>query len=44
MPDKANINLGNLIKNKELDIDYIEQWAARLGLCSLWKEMLDNIS
>ena len=31
-------------KKNELDMDYIEQWAARLGLSSLWKEMLDNIS
>ena len=31
-------------KKKELDLDYIEQWAARLGLSSLWKEMLDNVS
>jgi hypothetical protein len=31
-------------KKNELDLDYIEQWAARLGLSSLWKEMLDNIS
>jgi hypothetical protein len=27
-----------------LDLDYIEGWVARLGLSSLWKEMLDNIS
>jgi hypothetical protein len=31
-------------KKDELDLDYIEQWAARLGLSSLWKEMLDNVS
>ena len=31
-------------KKNELDLDYIEQWATRLGLNSLWKEMLDNIS
>lgn len=31
-------------KKNELDRDYIEQWAARLGLSSLWKEMLDNAS
>ena len=30
-------------KKNELDINYIEQWAARLGLSSLWKEILDNI-
>lgn len=31
-------------KKNELDMDYIKQWAARLGLSSLWKEMLDNVS
>src|SRR5258706_3413562 len=31
-------------KKDELDMDYIEQWTARLGLSSLWKEMLDNVS
>jgi hypothetical protein len=31
-------------KKNELDLNYIEQWAARLGLSSLWKEMLDNVS
>ena len=31
-------------KKNELDLDYIEGWAARLGLSSLWKEMLDNVS
>ena len=31
-------------KNNELDLDYIEGWAARLGLSTLWKEMLDNVS
>jgi hypothetical protein len=31
-------------KKNELDMDYIEQWAAQLGLSSVWKEMLDNIS
>ena len=31
-------------KKSELDMNYIEQWAAQLGLSSLWKEMLDNIS
>ena len=32
------------VKKNELNMNYIEQWAARLGLSSLWKEMLDNIS
>jgi hypothetical protein len=31
-------------KKNELDLNYIEQWVARLGLSSLWKEMLDNVS
>ena len=31
-------------KKDELDMDYIQQWAARLGLSSVWKEMLDNVS
>jgi hypothetical protein len=31
-------------KDNELDLDYIERWATRLGLNSLWKEMLDNTS
>ena len=31
-------------KKNELDMGYIEGWAARLGLSSLWKEMLDNVS
>jgi hypothetical protein len=32
------------IKINELDMDYIEQWATRLGLSSISKEMLDNVS
>jgi len=28
----------------ELDIAYIEGWAACLGLSSLWKGMPDNVS
>jgi hypothetical protein len=31
-------------KKDELDPEYIEKWAARLGLSLLWKEMLDNLS
>ena len=27
-----------------LDMNYIMQWAAHLGLSSLWNEMLDNVS
>jgi len=29
-------------KKNELDLDYIDGWATRLGLSSLWKEMLDS--
>lgn len=31
-------------KRNKLDMDYIEGWVSRLGLSSLWKEMLDNAS
>lgn len=31
-------------KKSELDLDYIEGWVTHLGLTSVWKEMLDNIS
>jgi len=31
-------------RKNELDMNYIEQWTTRLGLSSLWKEMLDNVS
>jgi hypothetical protein len=43
---KHSRDIAAILKSKknELDMDYIEQWAARLGLSSLWKEMLDNIS
>ena len=43
---KYSRNIAAILKSNkdELDMDYIEQWAARLGLSSLWKEMLDNIS
>jgi len=43
---KHSRDIADILKSKknELDMDYIEQWAARLGLSSLWKEMLDNVS
>jgi hypothetical protein len=43
---KHSRDIAAILKSKknELDMNYIEQWAARLGLSSLWKEMLDNIS
>jgi len=31
-------------KRDDLDLDYIEQWVTRLGLISLWKEILDSTS
>ena len=31
-------------KKDDLDLDYIEEWVTRLGLSSLWKEMLGNVS
>jgi hypothetical protein len=43
---KHSRDIAAILKSKknELDLDYIEGWAARLGLSSLWKEMLDNVS
>jgi hypothetical protein len=31
-------------KKNQLDFEYMEKWVTRLGLSSLWKEMLDSIS
>ncbi|MEO8356164.1 MAG: hypothetical protein ABI621_09635 [Chloroflexota bacterium] len=43
---KHSRDIAAILKSKknELDMDYIEQWATRLGLSSLWKEMLDNVA
>src|ERR1041385_3808420 len=43
---KHSRDIAAILKSKknELDMDYIEQGAARLGLSSLWKEILDNVS
>ena len=43
---KHSRDIAAILKSKksELDLDYIERWATRLGLSSLWKEMLDNVS
>jgi hypothetical protein len=43
---KHSRDIAAILKSKknELDLDYMEQWTARLGLSSLWKEMLDNVS
>lgn len=43
---KHSRDIAAILKSKknELDLNYIEQWTVRLGLSSLWKEMLDNVS
>ena len=43
---KHSRDIAAILKSKknELDMNYIEQWATRLGLSSLRKEMLDNVS
>ena len=43
---KHSRDIAAILKSKknELDMAYIEPWASRLGLSSLWKEMLDNVS
>jgi len=43
---KHSRDIAAIIKSKkdDLDLDYIEEWVARLGLSSLWKEMFDNVS
>jgi hypothetical protein len=43
---KHSRDIAAILKSKKgkLDLDYIEGWAAQLGLSSLWKEMLDNVS
>ena len=43
---KHSRDIAAILKSKknELEMDYIEQWAAQLGVSSLWKEMLDNVS
>jgi len=43
---KHSRDIAAILKSKKdaLDLDYIEQWATRLGLISIWKEMLDSNS
>ena len=43
---KHSRDIAAILKSKknELDMSYVEQWVARLGLSSLWNEMLDNVS
>src|SRR5574339_336329 len=42
---KHSRDIAAILKSKkdELDLAYIEGWVTRLGLSSLWKEMLDNV-
>jgi hypothetical protein len=43
---KHSRDIAAILKSKksELDLNYIEGWVTHLGLTSVWKEMLDNIS
>ena len=43
---KHSRDIAAILKSKkdELVRDYIEGWASPLGLSSLWKELLDNVS
>ena len=43
---KHSRDIAAILKSKksELDLEYIERWVTRLGLTSLWNEMLDNVS
>jgi len=43
---KHSRDIAAILKSKkdELDLNYIEGWVTRLGLTSLWNEMLDNVS
>ncbi|HSM71343.1 MAG TPA: hypothetical protein VK851_07350 [Anaerolineales bacterium] len=42
---KHSRDIAAILKSKknELDLEYIEGWVTRLGLVSIWKELLDNI-
>jgi hypothetical protein len=43
---KHSRDIAAILKSKknELDRGYIDRWVTRLGLSSIWKEMLDNVS
>jgi len=43
---KHSRDIAAILKSKkdELDLEYIEGWVTRLGLTSLWKELLDSVS
>lgn len=43
---KHSRDIAAIIKSRkdDLDLDYIEEWVTCLGLSSLWKEMLGNVS
>ena len=42
---KHSRDIAAILKSKkdQLDLDYIERWATRLGLASIWQEMLDKV-
>jgi hypothetical protein len=43
---KHSRDIAAILKSKknELDLDYIDGWVTRLGLASIWQEMLDSVS
>ena len=43
---KHSRDIAAILKSKKnaLDMNYIEQWAARLGLSSLWEEIYESVS
>ena len=43
---KHSRDIASILRSKknQLDMNYIEQRVALLGLSSLWNEMLDNVS
>jgi hypothetical protein len=43
---KHSRDIAAILKSKknELDLNYIEEWVASLGLVSMWREMLDSAS
>ena len=43
---KHSRDIAAILKSKknDLDLEYIEGWVTRLGLVSIWKELLDSVS
>ena len=43
---KHSRDIAAILKSKkdELDLEYIEGWVTRLGLVSIWRELLDSVS